>query len=749
MKKFFNIIFSAALLLGAISCTELLDPAFRNGKQVIPEGATVTVGFAVPNEVNTKGEMKDDPVIDRIHVFMFDGDGVLVQAAKATIGEETVNKNYVDDDTENSGNNIYYSWWKVELTMSSEKRVLHFVANLPEDYTLPSSGSERSIFQSLATEGGNASYWQRVELADGIEPYTYEGGPKYKRMSNEGVLEEVDVPGTYNSATQSYNDGKFPVAIGDYINWDGKKILNGTGYYYVPAEGSPLRERIHLVRNFARIIFTNNWSRFTLQSVYLVNYPKAGFVAPYDKARNDFVAPYVNVTAGLVETVVEDGNTTYNDRVAATNYKPTLPAAGIEETFANFTPVNVSGNTAKLFMYERGIPTAEKPTALLIGGTLSGSSGTKWYKIELSKEDGSYFNIYRDMTYRIVLDNIDANAKNYSTAAEAYRNAPVGDISGSSETATLTQITDGKGLVLWVHEIDHPELWGGEAVPLVYCFVFENTSTHAVLKDFGNKVTFEPMEASEGSQNPWATDATASTAVTPTSIEIDNNTDESIRKLVPTSEYYQGCWYYAMVNLKEYTSGAVLNSKIRVNGAVDIADFEGASYAEKKTLFRDVTYTVMPAYTLKLETSKLAADAASNDVTLTIELPGTLPRGVFPLTFQIEAEDNNLAPAYTTDPNLKMPTETGTSSFTTPSPAAGKSTYYFLRTVSLEEYTNSDNKKFACNFVTTKATNKTLVTRIHVKQRVEDGGTQWFVTDPAAIVDLKTTGTSVYPTTGN
>ena len=73
MKKLYNIVLVAALLLGAISCTNLLDPSLQGlGRdQQLTEDAKVTVYFGVPEEVKTKADMATQPSISTMHVFVF------------------------------------------------------------------------------------------------------------------------------------------------------------------------------------------------------------------------------------------------------------------------------------------------------------------------------------------------------------------------------------------------------------------------------------------------------------------------------------------------------------------------------------------------------------------------------------------------------------------------------------------------------------------------------------------------------
>lgn len=694
---------SIAFLLGAVSCTDLLDPSLRNVGQVIPEGATLTIGFGVPAEVSTKAAtMASDPTIESIHVFVFDEAGTLLQVRKATIGDSAVTANY-DDANETPA--MKSSWFVDNILMSAEKRVLHFVANIADDQ-VPTSGSETSIFQSLAVTAPNAAYWQRIELSS-ILPYKYRGGGTYSYVDDNGVFQQDQpVKGTGVADDGSYTDENgFPVNVGDYIDRESNKIVNGTGYYADEAVSAKVA-LIPLVRNFARIEFTNSWSSFTLKKIALAYEPKAGLVAPFN---GGFASEYVNLTAGQ------------KPNMNSSTYTPLLPAAGVNQDCPTQF-INVTDNQATLFIYERGIPT-DYATCVLIGGVLTGatdaekdSDGNTWFKIEIASTEGAYFKIYRDCTYLMNVTSIDATAARYPSPEDAFDASPVGDISNSPETATLTQITDGNGLTLWVHEIDHPDLSGNKIVPLLYTFFYESESN---VSYFPGKVSFT-RDKKPGSTLGYATTETVTASRTP---------------LTSSSEYYslipetpvQHNWYLAQVTLNS-KGDEPLQSIIHVEGKVTTED----GVPSNKTLSRDVTYTVMGQQELGLDASKLGVDEAGQPVVVTIKLPNTLGPSMFPLTLKIEAEDNNLSP---TD-NLAV--ETGKSSFD-----GSKNTYYFLKTVSYTEYqalaNTSPAYSLSCAFVTTKSTGKDPVTKIRVTEKIKEGDTResWFKGGDDATVELK------------
>ena len=701
MKRIIPIL-SIVALLASVSCEKQIGLIDGSSGKELPQDATLTIGFGIPEEAKTKADMADDPTIESIHVLIFDKEtGVLLQTCKATLGAKTVNKNYGDPDATES--DVTISSWKIDgVTMTDKHRVLHFVANLA-DADVPVAGTETSIFQSLATTGKSASYWQRVEVPN-ILPYVYDGSGTYSFVDDNGVFQE-DKPvkiqeGSSISADGSYTDvNGFVVSQGDYIDYTSAKIINGTGYYASESASSKLTN-VQMIRNFARIKVKNAWSSFTLKKVALVNAPASGLVAPYAAA--GFPASY---TSG--SPVIE----------SLSNYAPLLPAEGINTALPTEFVMADANQEAMLYVYERGIPTSSA-TSILMGGKLAGATaaqkdadGNSWFKVEIALESGAYFKILRDFTYNMEIASIDASAIPHASAEDAWKSAPVGDISNSPETATLNSITDGKGLMLYVQYIDAVAMNDEAVMPLLYTFVYENGGTKTY---FNDKVTFTP-EAKPGSTLPAATGTTVTT-----SSNVSAYTD-----LIPDPNYN---WYVALVPINAKSStNPILQSDIVVTGSVTAEDATG--YA--KSLTRRVTYTVMGAQRLGLKTSGVSADAAGNTTKLSITLPNTFGPSVFPITLKIEAEDNNLAP----EDNLSV--ESGKSSFR---PTATTNSYYFLKTISYSDYQEAaaDGYKFDCVFKTTKATGKTPVTKIRVTQKLaKDTDPNRFLDGDDATVELK------------
>ena len=741
MKKILYSALMAAWLLGVLSCTDLLDPKLRNlsdVRQDIPEGATLTLAFSVPTEIATKAAMANDPDIETIHVFVFNEEGTLLQVRPATLGATTLDKNYDPNATDAEKSRMVKAWTVDNIMMSADKRILHFVANLPAD-KVPQSGSETSIFQALSVEAPNAAYWQRVEL-DNIYPYSYKGQKKYSYIDSNGKIvdpgenDDDNVPNAA-SATQesdgtwSYTDANgYKVSKDDYIDHDGNKIVNGTGYYYFPPEGTPLHNMIPMVRNFARIEFINTWTAFKPHSIALVNKPKSGLVAPFNpSASGKFVQEYMDLVGKPTGTLP--------NCAAITDYAPSLLGDGIDTSFpTSFTSVGADGK-ATLFMYERDVPNEQAAaTCILVGGILNDyTTGNQdievWFKFEVEKaEDGSYFPFYRGFNYPVELQSIDNSSVRHRTAERAFNAVPVGDISSSPVTSMLDQITDGEGLTLWVSYVDYSDLEGKKTVPLLYTFFYEDPSQPGTIHYYPADVTVSRSRKS-GVNLGYAT---SDNFIVHNDVPFDENSpywaQYGNQVIIPDPTLQ---WYLIEVELLEKES-QVRQSCVKVEGKLH------GEEQDARTLDRLVTYTVMDQQRIGLEVTNIEADEADQSVKLTISLPSILQPHHFPLAFYIEAYDNNLTPT-TPDVTITTPplsVESGPSTFEDKT----GNTFYFLKIINYDDYFNTDGTvkrtDFTCYLRTTKSTGKTPVTKIRVTERTT-ATTSWFLGGDDATIDLK------------
>ncbi|MBP5559060.1 MAG: Ig-like domain-containing protein [Bacteroidales bacterium] len=723
-KTIYNIFLASAAAVCLVSCMRTVEQEIPVPSASFPGDATVTLGFYAPCGPVTKADptdMETEPFINSMHVFFFDEDGTHLVVRKATISS-VVRENY--DSLATNANTMLAYWTVDKVDMTIEKRILHFVANLPDD-RVPKMGSESSVFRLLSVEYPRASYWQRIELENGIQPYAYDGTDKYSYIDATGVIHDnEDVPGTYDSSTRSYVDGRgATVNEGDYIDINGNKIINGTGYYFVPAAGSPLRQSIPLIRNFVKIKFINSWDKFSLRKVALVNTPKEGLVAPYRTPASAtdprFESAYLWSAGNW-----RPGYVPRQQDVSGNGYAPLLAAEGIDPNPvpAGMVFVSPPDTTATLFMYERGLPSVGDATSILVGGVVTvelgdpapprDSDGNTWFRMEITDADGEYYPFYRNFTYTLRLGGIEKPAVHgHASADDAISHVALGNISNASETETLTQVNDGDGLTLWVDYVDYTTVGGGETVALIYTLFYEDPDSG--VKTYycaspADRVTFtRKKNETTGSNLSWATESTVTKLGK--IIQNDPTTGDYWNKR-PSTDLD---WYVATVQLRTSTSD-ILQNDIEVQGKTLSTDAVGY-----RRLTRLVTYTVTQRQKLTAEITPIGKNEAGRPTHLTVTLPNTLTRSAFPLSLRIEAEDNNITPLD------NVVAKVGPSTFD----GSVKNSYYFVKTIEYSEYRDLDTKAFTFDFTTTKSTSRSdgKVTRI----KVTEDGSDWFLSDDA------------------
>lgn len=684
MKKTLYII--SVLLLAAVGCTKEQGLTENSEKAAFPEGAMVTVNFSIPSQAQTRADWADEPEINNLYVAVFNSAGLLMEYAKATpIGD------YADE-------NGVWCGYKVKLLLSSTERRLHFIANGPETID---NGSETAVIRNLVTEDGAAAYWQRVVLTNGVTPYAYPGGEvTFTWVDDEGVTQHK----TYGSAdATSYVDAdNKTVNIGDYVQENGNKVVDGTGYF-ASVETSSALAKIPLIRNFARVTLVDDNSSgvtFHPDKFILVHTPTQGYIAPYDAKAGDYVKPYTDMYANVADWGEEDylfkfedvhdwGYTAEMPQTASIKPLALTPEATEDEikayvnNEANWLSVGTYGteNTYKFgYMYERSLPSATNtPTCVLVHGVLSDTEahaayGARWFKIEITDLDGNYVPIYRDVTYIMMIKNIAiVGTPGWPTAYEAYKNKSVGDVSTSTETATLTQISDGKGTTLWVEYIDYTSVEpNANTATILYKLYYQENSSSAEEILTGETLTDESLPE----PLPYMSLTVEHYDGIGHAISSDTVTGTAYSGQTPDGK---GGWYQAEVPLVGQ-GGVMYKSCLHIEGLTKAG--HGA-----KSIFRNVDYRVIPTQELTLAVDPTSVpDGIGQEVKLSITLPKDLGYSLFPLVLKIEAEDGNLNPVAEknkiNDVEIGLPVEYGDSMFT------GKTgnSFFFLFTVNFSDY---------------------------------------------------------------
>lgn len=424
MKKIFYSLTAAVLCLTA--CQKEVDQIQSVKASDYPEGATVealfTVSIPYSNgavELTRASEMAQIPVLDNLYIAIFgDNGGMLQQLVPAVkVGDGSL----YNPTTGESGYN-YQVQYKAELPLSDEERNLHFIGNCPQD-VLQSIDFlyEKDFMDKLFTKEGNAAYWQKVVLTDGIQA--------------------------------NLVNGKF-------------ELTNECQEKLTP---------IALVRNYAKLIVTaSDLADFDIESYALVNVPLQGTFAPYSTT-NGFSTTYMSIgdycdgtKTGFVTDLMTSGYSGYmtNDLINTDN-----PG----ETSAKKPSDTDNG----MYMYERTKPTRSgEQTGIIIKlkwhqdlpsdhPNYNDRGQSRYYKIEVLDKEGEYMPICRNILYTINLEHLSGTGEKSFDAA--YAGPFFGNVSASIETATLTEINDNIHKIV-VNMMDYTTMEDNKVVDIYFRF---------------------------------------------------------------------------------------------------------------------------------------------------------------------------------------------------------------------------------------------------------------------------------------
>lgn len=373
-----------------VSCqkAEFEDPSQTSELPDVSGEATIEFSVALPGGMAQTKAMGDSPVTDvqNLYLIVFDSNGYFVESRQAEIG--------------NRNNNM--ANFSVTLTMTNQKRIIHFIANCPIDQV--EYGHESEVISGLYVTKGETietAYWHRLEV-----PYII--------ADNEGNL--------LDSNLEPLTDDENP-------------------FFNVP-----------LLRNYTQITVEDNDNEddnFQLLSYAVYNTINIGTVAPYNKSKAGF------------QMFGQDGLLYSYDRIRSDGFEGHVLTSAIlnselsEEDF-------ISPGTP-YYLYERKISVrpgvdeqdwAESPTHVIIKGIYTGegyesNTTPSYYKVDLLREVGDgfqYYNLIRNFDYTFKLRSV--TGAGYAKWEDAMKNPAGNNLAGSTHTQKLTDVSDGTGRIM-------------------------------------------------------------------------------------------------------------------------------------------------------------------------------------------------------------------------------------------------------------------------------------------------------------
>lgn len=585
MKRVFTYIL--ALLALSVAC-QRVDLPEVNRPAELPTGAvgskaTITFSTADVTGPETRGIVDAKVEIETLHLIVFDENGMLVEVCKAK-----------EHGSSDQGGKLY----SVTLTVTDKPRIIHYIANCPVDQVV--YGHETSIIGNMFVDRNDweghqtdyeVSYWARIEV-----PHILVKEEKVEQDGNEKIV----------------------VSLADDII---DKFMN-----------------VPLLRNYAEITVTQdeNNKTFKVLGFTVYNLLNRGTVAPYNSNTQEFQSFFKrdgkNITNYLYPQMY---NEFHYEGHALTSAKLITDFVTVKDENGN-DKVKEFQLGEPFYVYERKVSVMtdeeekwrESPPHIIIkarysddGDAVKDTDSIYYYKMDLVYTEGTdgteevkYYNILRNFKYDFNITKI--HDVGYSSWKEAVAGAAGNNISGSSSTSKMTNISDSEGR-LWVSYTDIT-LVTGDSVVFRYKYIpnYYGTKGSQYVKDavHNDLVSFQNIEGD-----------------VITRIEKDEND--------------------ASDGWREVT--------IHVNQPSDIIRQQILYLkTDNANLNRQIRHTLRKKLTMEVECTPKVPGAILQPMQVDIKLPLGMTEDMFPLALNMETLDRTLSPDATKN---TIPVTAGTS----------------------------------------------------------------------------------------
>ena len=612
MRRLFNIYILVLLALG-VACQRVDLPDNPHGDQSaeLPTGeigSKVTIAFSTADVTGpeTRGIVNAKVEVETLHLIVFDENGMLVEVCEA--------EEHGSSDHDGHVGGRHYS---VELTVTDKPRIIHYVANCDVDQVV--YGHETSVIGNMFVDRNHSegaqteyevAYWARIEVPHILVVETEE-------KQTDGTTKKV-------------------LSLADDI-----KDL----FMHVP-----------LLRNYAEITVTDDFENkddtFKVEGFIVYNLLNRGTVAPYNSNTQQFQSFFER-----------DGQTITKKYLYPEMYKDfhyeghALTSAQLitdlvrnpDGTIKEFKPGE------PFYVYERKVSVMtdeeekwrESPPHIIIkarysddGDKVKDSDPIYYYKMDLvyTEKDANgtkevkYYNILRNFQYDFNITKI--HDVGYGSWEEAAAGAAGNNISGSSTTSKLTNISDTEGR-LWVSYTDIT-LVTGDTVTFRYKYIpnYYDSTKDTYQKVDNSQVYFQNYEGGEVIKGFKVATSDASDGWREVTIHV-NEPSDIIRQQI--------------LYLK--TNNSNLNRQIR--------------------------HTLRKRLTMQVECTPKVPGAILQPVQVDIKLPLGMTEDMFPLALNMETKDRTLSPdaAKNEEP---IPVTAGPSIV---EGRVGQSSYYYTVTI--------------------------------------------------------------------
>ena len=402
--------------------------------------------------------------------------------------------------------------------------------------------------------------------------------------------------------------------------WQRVEMPNGITQATIKALGV-----IPMVRNYAKVSAVSEVDKFSLTGLILTNVPNSGSVAPYHTNTLGLESGVLaKLNGNFANYRATDENGAYTD--GATDY-----AALEAQEYNGFEPSGVTYSDQAVpttwqtyqYLYERDHSQTEKRTYAIIQGTWNDGTTTKttYYKVDIVKESGDAYNLLRNIEYRIVVENV--TGWGFDKAEDAIASPAVSNnLDFNVETRDLLNVSDGTSR-LFIEYSRKVITAGNSQITFRYRYVPDIKSPKVSQNVTGNNVTISWSDFKDGVKLGDAViadgDASASGVNWVSNTQLDADDDGYIWNEVTFKVAAVG----DEAKIQEFT----LSAKNETTGA---------------TLSRVVELRLVKPFKFSIDVNPKVDDGAGKAVPTTLTLPKGLPKGIFPLTFNVVCGNGSL-----------------------------------------------------------------------------------------------------------
>ncbi len=381
---------------------------------------------------------------------------------------------------------------------------------------------------------------------------------------------------------------------------------------------------IPMVRNYAKVSVVENATDFEVDGLILTNIPNSGSVAPYHtntaNLKDTELALLNGNYANYQATFDADGNYTG----VATDY-----AALEAQKYNGFEPSDVAYSNQDVpatwqtyqYLYERNHSETEDRTYAIIRGTYGGQE--TYYKVDIVNESGDAYNLLRNIEYKIVVKNV--TGLGFNSATEAINSSAVSNnLNFNIVTRNLLNVSDGKSR-LFIEYSQKVITTGNSEITFRYRYVPDITKPTTSQNVTGNNVTISWSDFEDGVKSGDAVIADGDTSA--------DGVNWVSNKAVTDSEGY--IWNEVTFKVADVGDEAKIQEFI-------LSATKTATDGSTTTLSRVVELRLVKPFKFSIDVNPKVDDGAGKAVPTTLTLPKGLPKGIFPLTFNVVCGNGSL-----------------------------------------------------------------------------------------------------------